>query len=189
MRITTIDDYVEDVAAEFPELSEADVKRILTYGWKMILQYVSAGNDVMIKNRQIFFFIGKLYKDALRNFRNYVSKLSKRIAYMFRRTSSRWDGHYYFALTDKQYAEYCKQKKGKYKTFKKVWVYKLLEEIKVREFGKRYIFRVDEDLTKWRIRYYPELKTRFATLIIRRDPLKMKDILTSQNKFKYIQYY
>jgi hypothetical protein len=36
-------------------------------------------------------------------------------------------------------------------------------------------------------KYYKEIKTENAELIIVRDPLQMKDILTSENKFKYIQ--
>jgi hypothetical protein len=36
-------------------------------------------------------------------------------------------------------------------------------------------------------KYYPEIKTKNAELIIQRDPLKMQDILVSENKFKYIQ--
>jgi hypothetical protein len=37
MKITTIDDYVDEVWKKHPELSREDVKRILVYGWKMIL--------------------------------------------------------------------------------------------------------------------------------------------------------
>jgi len=37
------------------------------------------------------------------------------------------------------------------------------------------------------VKYYPELKTDKAELIIERDPLKMEDVLVSSNKYKYIQ--
>jgi hypothetical protein len=36
-------------------------------------------------------------------------------------------------------------------------------------------------------KFYPELKTDNAELITVRDALNMKDIMTSYNKFKYIQ--
>jgi hypothetical protein len=36
-------------------------------------------------------------------------------------------------------------------------------------------------------KYYPEIKTKNAELIIVRDALTMKDVMTSYNKFKYIQ--
>jgi hypothetical protein len=37
MKITDVNDYVDIVWEQFPELSREDVKRILVYGWKMIL--------------------------------------------------------------------------------------------------------------------------------------------------------
>jgi len=37
MKITKIDDYVDVVCEKYPELSKEEVKRILVYGWKMIL--------------------------------------------------------------------------------------------------------------------------------------------------------
>jgi hypothetical protein len=37
MKITKINDYVDAVHEKFPELTREEVKRILVYGWKMIL--------------------------------------------------------------------------------------------------------------------------------------------------------
>lgn len=188
MKQTNINDYVELVHQKFPELSEDDVKRILVYGWKMILQYVSYGNDFMISNYDLFFFIGKLYKDSLINFKNYCRKLSKRIQYMFKRTNSKWDGYYYFARSEQQYIDYLTQNKGKrIKVFKDVYLYKLLEECKVRESYAPYIFRLNEDKTNWMRKFYPEIKTKNAELIIQRDALNMQDVMTSANKYKYIK--
>jgi len=39
-------------------------------------------------------------------FKHYCNKLSRRIAYMFKRTNSKWDGYYYFARSEKQYIDY-----------------------------------------------------------------------------------
>ena len=185
--VKNVNDYVDEISKIHPELSKEEIKRILVYGWKMILQYVSYGNDFQIINKGFFFFIGKIPNQALSVFKNYVRKLSTRIQYMFKRTKSQWDGYYYFARTEPQYEEYLTQNKKKYKIFKNVFLYKLLEECKVRENDRPYIFRLSEDKTKWFRKFYPEIKTKNAELIIQRDPLKMKDLLTSQNKFKYIQ--
>ena len=187
MKLTKIDDYVDAVWEQHPELSREEIKRILNYGWKMILQYVSFGNDVWIVSHKIFFFIGRIPSSALSTFNNYCYKLAKRIQYMFKRTKSKWDGAYYFARTEAQYLDYLKQSKKKYKIFQNVKLYKLLEECKVREHSKPYIFRLQEDKTAWITKFYKEIKSDKAELIIQRDPLKMKDLLTSENKFKYIQ--
>lgn len=187
MKITDINDYVDAVCEVHPDLSREDVKRILVYGWKMILQYVSFGNDIQILSNNFFFFIGRIPSSALATFTNYCSKLAKRIQYMFRRTQSKWDGYYYFSRTEPQYMDYLKQSKKKYKTFQNVILYKLLEECKVKEHSRPYIFRLKEDKTRWFQKFYEEIRTDKAELIIQRDPLKMEDLLTSKNKFKYIQ--
>ena len=187
MKITKIDDYVKQVHEIHSDISEEEIKKILKYGWKMILQYVSYGNDVSIISPKFFFFIGKIPVSTLAIFNNYCYKLAKRIQYMFRRTKEKWDGYYYFARTEEQYKDYLSQNKKKIKTFKNVKLFRLLEECKITEHGKPYIFRLNEDKTAWFSKFYKEIKTKNAELIIQRDPLKMKDILTSQNKFKYIQ--
>ena len=187
MKIKNVNDYIDSVHEKFPELSREDIKRILVYGWKMIIQYVSAGNDVSMVTNKEFMFIGKIPTKALSAFKTYCYKLSKRIAYMFKKTNSKWDGYYYFARSENQYKDYLSQSKKQYKVFKDVFLYKLLEEVKIRNSASPYIFRLKEDKTDWMRKYYHEIKTKNAELIIVRDALNMKDIMTSYNKFKYIQ--
>ena len=153
----------------------------------MITQYVSAGNDVSFLTNKNLVFFGKIPSSGLTAFKTYCYKLSKRIAYMFQRTKANWDGYYYFTRSENQYKEYLEQSRKKYKVFKNVFLYKLLEEVKIKEPSQPYIFRLKEDKTGWMRKYYPEIKTKNAELIIQRDSLTMQDIMTSQNKFKYIQ--
>ena len=187
MKITKINDYVDAVHEKFPELTRDEVKRILVYVCKMILQYVRTGNDVSMMTNKEFMFIGTIPSSGLAVFKNYCYKLSKRIAYMFQRTKSKWDGYYYFTRSESQYLDYLSQSRKKNKVFKDVFLFKLLEELKVKESSAPYIFRLNEQKTGWMTKYYKEIKTQNAELIIVRDPLQMKDILTSENKFKYIQ--
>lgn len=186
MKITNINDYIDIVHEKHPELSREEIKRILVYGWKMILQYVNFGNDIQILFRNFFFFIGVIPVSALSVFNNYCYKLAKKIQFMFKRTKSEWDGYYYFARSENQYKEEFLNLK-KYKIFKNVVLYKLLEECKIREHSLPYIFRLKEDKTAWIRKFYPEIKSKNAELIIIRDPLTMNNVMTSYNKFKYIQ--
>lgn len=188
MQIKNVNDYVDSVHEKFPELTRDEVKRILVYGWKQIVQYVSAGNAVRLGNGEDFVFFGKWNpKDKLDSFKYYCRKLSKRIAYMFQRTKAQWDGYYYFSRSERQYQDYLSQKRKKKKVFKDVFLAKILEEIRVRDYANPYIFRLNEDRTSWRHKYYPEICTDKAELIEIRDPLNMRDVMTSQNKFKYLQ--
>ena len=187
MKIKTVNDYVEAVHEQFPELSESEIKRILVYGWRMIMMYARSGNDIYIITPKSFFYIGRLTRNTLWAFKNYCNKLSRKIGFMFKRTYSKWDGYYYFSRSENQYIEYLSQSKRKYKIFKNVKLYKILEELKVKESSAPYIFRLKEDKSSAYHSFYPEIKTKNAELIITRDALKMGDILTTQNKFKYIQ--
>lgn len=187
MKQTDINDYVKQVHEKFPELTESEIKRILVYGWKMILQYISHKNDLHVRTKDFFCFIGRMPKDTLKMYETYKRKLANRIAYMFKRTEAKWDGYYYFSRTENQYIDYLKQSKRKYKIFKNVFLYRLLDQLKVDESSNPYIFRLEEDRTKWLKKYYPEIKTDKAELIIQRDPMTIQDMMTSQNKFKYIQ--
>ena len=187
MKLTDINDYVKMVHEKHPDLSEDEVKRILVYGWKMILQYVRAGNDMSMITNKEFMFIGNIPVSHLAIFKTYCYKLSKRIAFMFQRTKSKWDGYYYFTRSENQYMDYLSQKNRKYKVFKDVFLYKLLEEVKIKESSAPYIFRLKEEKTNWLTKYYKEIKTSNAELIIVRDPLTIHEVMTSENKFKYIQ--
>lgn len=187
MKITTVNDYVDKVHEDFPELTRDEVKRILLYGWKQILQYVVVGNEISIQAEKYFCFIGQIPQTGLGAFQKYCRKLANRIAYMFRRTKSEWDGYYYFTRSENQYKEYLKQKRCKYKVFKDVFLYKLYEELKVANPSAPYIFRLDEDKTSYMHKYYKEIRTENAELITVRDALNMQDVMTSQNKYKYIQ--
>lgn len=187
MKITNVNDYVDQVHEKFPELTKAEVKRILVYGWKQIIQYVSARNDVSIITPNLFFFIGRIPRTSENIFNIYCDKLARKISYMFRRTKSEWDGYYYFTRSENQYKEYLKQNRKKYKVFKDVFLYKLYEEVRVKDSSNPYIFRLAEDRTAWMNKYYPEIKTDKAELVTVRDPLNMNDVMTSYNKYKYIQ--
>lgn len=185
--VKEVKDYVKQVQEQHPDLTEDEIKRILNYGFKMILQYLSTGNDIFVNHKNFFCFIGKIPKNPLDVFQRYCYKLAKRIRFMFKRTNSEWDGYYYFALSEKQYLKYLMQYKRKTKSFEYITIYRLLEECKIREHAAPYIFRLNDVGTSRFRKFYQILKTKSVELIIQRDALQMKDILTSQNKFKYIQ--
>ena len=75
MKITNVNDYVDSVHEKFPELTRDEVKRILVYGWKMILQYVRAGNDISMITSKEFMFIGNIPTNGLSTFKTYCYKI------------------------------------------------------------------------------------------------------------------
>lgn len=191
MEIKTIKDYYEQLYERFPDVPKKDIQRVLNYGWKSLYLHNSYGGDTFIQDKELWCYIGHLKKDSIQYFLYYIKKLSIKLRVLYKRNKIQWDGYYYFALTDQQYEEYIgqKNKRGRPKknfTFNKVFMYQILDECKIREFGKKYIFRIPY-ISKVNFKFYvPKLVTDKAELIIKREPLKFKDILVHENKYDFL---
>lgn len=185
---TTIESYYNSIYSLFPDVPEQDIKLILNFSWKSLYLHNSYGGDVLIKNDDLWCYIGNLKKDPLRHFQYYIRKLITRLRVLYRRRKIEWDGYYYFALSEAAYQKYLEQKnkKGRPKrrfNFGQVFMYQILDECKIAECSSKYIFRIPY-ITKVNFKFYvPELITNQAELIITREPLKFKDILTCYNNY------
>lgn len=184
----TIKDYLEQVYLRFPTVPKKDIDLILVFSWKSLYLHNSYGGDTIISDNDLWCYIGKLKKDPLKHFQYYIRKLIIRLRVLYRRRKIEWDGYYYFALTESAYQKYLEQKnkKGRPKkrfNFGSVFMYQLLDECKIAEHSAKYIFKIPY-ITKINFKFYiPELITDKAELIITRDPLKFKDILTYENEY------
>lgn len=191
MQVKTINDYFEQMYAKYPDVPKEDIRRILKYGWKSLYLANSYGGDTFIQDNNTWCYIGSLASDSLKHFNYYKRKLSTKIRILYKRLKIKWDGYYYFALTDKQYNNYLSQKKGrgrpkKHFEFGPVMLYQILDECKISESSKRYIFRIPY-ISQLKYKYYiPDLRTDKAELIIQRDSLKFKDILVNENDYDFI---
>lgn len=187
MKITNVDYYLDTMKKLYPEVSKADLKRILNYGWRQFYLINSYGGDICTSDESGFWmYSGYLTKDSFKHFNRYRSKLIIRIRTLYKRKKFKWDGFYYFALSEEEYQKLQAQKKTRGRPRKSynygdVMLYKILDECKVKEFYKQYIFKVpyitDIGFKKKRENYI----TGEAELIIQRPPQKIKDILV-ENK-------
>ena len=188
MEVKQLKDYYETIYNLFPEVNKKDIFKILNYGWKQLYMINNSGGFVCIQGNVLWTYIGPMTKDPLRHFEQYALKLSIKIRILYKKNKIPWDGYYYFALTDKQYQDYLNQKnpKGrKRKNFKfyNIFMYRILEECKIKEHALKYIFRIPYIINVGYMLYKKELKTDQAELIITREPLKFKDILVTNNKY------
>lgn len=188
---TTVKDYYEQIYAKFPTVPKNDIKQIMNFGFKSLYLHNSYGGDILIQKPDFWCYFGNLKKKPLDHFKYYIRKLSVRLRVIYRKTKQKWDGYYYFGLTEKQYQYYLSQKKkrGRPKrhfNFKNVMLYQILDECKIQESGNQYIFRIPY-LTTLKFKYFiRELNTDKAELIITRAPLKFKDILVYENDYEFI---
>lgn len=186
IKTTTIDDYIEELHEQFPEVTEKQIKKIMVYGLKMMLQYFKRGMDIIVDARKLIYF-GRMYKNGISWFKHYSTRLSRKIRYMFKRRRLSWDGYFYFGVKEDKYLEYLKQNRRKVKTFKRIFVYMLLDECKAEVTWAEYIFRVKNDNLKHAYkRFFEEFKCENPELIMQRDSMNGQDILISNNKYKYI---
>lgn len=187
----TIKNYYEQMYTMFPSVSKTDINRILNFSWKSIYLHNSYGGDTLVTDKNLWCYIGNLKKDSLRHFYYYIRKLTVKLRVLYKRKKIEWDGCYYFALSDSQYETYCLQKNKKGRPRKRfnfglVYLYQILDECKINEHCKRYIFRIPYP-TQLKIKQYiQELITDKAELIITREPLKFEDILVNENEYDFL---
>lgn len=184
----TIKNYLEQLYQMFPSVSKQDIDLILNFSWRSLYLHNSYGGDTMITDREIWCYIGNLNKDSLKHFYYYIRKLTVKLRVLYKRKKVEWDGYYYFALSNSQYETFIKQKNKrgrpkKYFNFGPIDLYQILDECKINEHYKRYIFRVPMTTQLKTKQFVRELITDKAELIITRDPLKFKDILITENEY------
>lgn len=186
-----IKDYYDIIFSKYPEVKESDIKRILNFTWKSLYLHNSYGGDTFIQDKDIWCYIGFLKKDSLKHFYYYIKKLSLKIRVLYKRKRVPWDGYYYFALAQYQYDKFIGKpnKKGRPKkkfTFENIMLYQILDECKLQESNKQYIFRIPFiDVIKFKF-FIRKITTDKAELIITRDPLKFKDILVNDNEYEVL---
>lgn len=188
---TTISDYFPQIQQLFPSILKEDIKRILIFAWKSVYLHNSYGGDTIVLGKDLWCYIGNLKKNSLQYFEYYIRKLIVKIRVLYKRKNINWDGNYYFALDDNQYTHYLNQinKRGrpkKYYNYGNVFLYQILDECKLSEHSKKYIFKFESG-TFIKCKYYlSSFRSNKVKLLEIRNPLKFKDILVSNNKYEFI---
>lgn len=191
MQIKTINDYYDDVHKLWPRLPEKDIKRILNFGFKSLYLHNSYGGDTLIKDKDFLCYIGYLRNNSIQHYHYYIKKLVIKLRVLYRRRKIQWDGYYYFALNDKQWANYIsqKQKKGrprKWFEYGQVMLYKLQDECSIKQAHCRYIFRVPFTAEVGMKYLNNNYKSDCAELIKIREPLKLEDILVTNYNYSIL---
>ena len=191
MEIKTVKDYYEEMYQLFPDVPKKDIQRILNFGFKTLYLHNSYGGDPLVTDNDFWCYIGTLRNDSLKHFIYYINKLSLKLRVIYKRKKIIWDGYYYFALTDTQYEDYLKQqkrkgRKRKYFTYGNQVLYKILDECKIKEYNKKYIFRIPYVSELGFTFFKNNLTSDKAELIITRDVQKFKDILVTNQEYEFL---
>lgn len=187
----TINDYYEQVCAEFPNIPKSDIKRILLYGWKQLYLHNSYGCDVSLQRGSFWMYCGQLCKNALEHYKYYKRKLKTKLRILYKRNKVQWDGYYYFALTQDKYNLYKSQKSKKGRPRKKFTFYnivlrKIYDECIIEDNQSVAIFRIPFISDLGFDKFFEEFTTDKAELITEKTPTKMEDMLTSNYNYQII---
>lgn len=186
-----VKDYLKQMQELFPKVSRNDIIKILNFGWKSLYLHNSYGGDTIITDQKFWCYVGNLKRNPLNHFFYYIGKLTTKIRVLYRKKKIKWDGYYYFALSDIQYENYLKQhnKKGRRRksfNYGSLFLYQIFDECNITEYYKHYIFRVPF-ITRLGLKFFNrDFVSDKAELILTRNPLKFKDILINDNKYAFI---
>lgn len=187
--IKTITDYEDQICQMFPHIPKTDIRKILNYGWKQIYLCNSYGGDVCVTNNKFYFYCGKALIDPLKHFVYYTKKLLIKAITMYKRKKVKWDGYYYFSLTDPQQNNLNEQLKTHKKNlcYGNQILFKNYDECKVRHWNRKYIYRVKFNIDYGNSIYLPNFTTNLAQLYEEKKSITYNEVFTSfKGNYKYI---
>lgn len=131
MKITTIDDYFnEKIKLWHPYLRIDEFKRIMEWGFNNYNLLTKKGADMFIKNWRYRCFCGRMYHNRHVWLKYLRLKQSIKLRLLSKYNGHRFEGVYYFGLTDDEYKKYgCLSRTNrKLIKFNNITLYKLKEE-------------------------------------------------------------
>lgn len=169
MEITKVEKYYDKILEMFPELTLSELDKIIKTGMGNFYMYNLKGGDVQLKMQGFMMYCGRYLAEGKHFFYN---KEKRRIRFhiQYRRDKPKFDGYYYFGLSEEEYQLYLQENCNKFqhrkhKIFHRITLYKILEEALL-NVTKKYIFRYKLELEVG-FKFFKEyLKTAYAELIL-----------------------
>lgn len=194
MELKKVQDYYEELFRLYPDIPKRDIKRIMQFGLKSFLMHNNYGGDVLIQNPNVWMYCGKLMKDSIKYFEYYKRKMITKIRINHRRFEIPWDGYYYFGLNNTAYDTYLNQKnkRGRPKKhfhYGNVILYKYFDECNLRNSNSVAIFKISLHSDFGLSIYKENFISDQAELILVREPLTFKDILSSNYQYQFCTNY
>ena len=173
MEIKYIEDYYDKVKEKYPELTEKQISRILTYGFQSYYLHTIYGGDILSKSPYLTVYCGKCFVDPKKFGYYRAIKKAIKLRVKYSRARTQWDGYYYFGLDDEEFEYYKSQmkKSGRRRQkfhFKKLLLYKILDELLI---TKRYshIFKMPYPIDVGFLHNREDVVTRNFEYILRRN--------------------
>lgn len=173
MEIRYIEDYYNKVKEKYPELTEKQISKILTYGFRSFYTHTLYGGDILSKSPYLTVYCGRCFVDTNKFMEYRRLKLRTKLRIKYKKEHVQWDGYYYFGMSDSQFEYYMSQKKptGKRRQkfhFKNLYLFKIKEEVLLDKKNK-HVFRIPYLLDCGFSIYKEDVVTRNFDYILRRN--------------------
>lgn len=141
--IKHVDDYIVELQKDFPDVSQKDLLRIMTYGLRQFANINMMRADICLDGWGNKCWASWYSSDPAKIKRLYSTNSAKKSRYKYKQDNDVWDGYYYASLGRNQFAELDqkKLKKGETLEFKNLYLFKIPEECWLKREGRYYFFR------------------------------------------------
>ncbi len=146
MKLTTCDKYYDKIIERWPELTYKQVDKIIKHGLSSLYLYNLYGGDVLLKSPDYTMYFGKLFKEGGIFYKYWQIKWKIKLRIKYKKAKTKYDGYYYFGLTEEEFQTYKNKikptgRRRKKFEFKRIVLYKILDECFLHKELK-HIFRI-----------------------------------------------
>lgn len=128
MKITDIEDYIEDLHKWYPSISEDEIRLILKHGFSKLYELNRKGGDVSIRDWRCKAYFGYKFNDPVMWIRYRCSKYRRKLRVTYNYTLQNFDNFYYFGLNDEDYNKLKSEIRRHKCVFRNVILFKIKEE-------------------------------------------------------------
>lgn len=169
MELSTCDKYYDFVLKQWPELTRKQVDKIIKHGLSSLYMLNAYGGDVLLKTEDYTMYFGKLFGSSTLFWKYWRLKWKIKLRIKYRREKTKYDGYYYFGLTNEEYEKYgLKNKRRRHVTLEKVYLFKILDECCLHP-SYDHVFRVKFAEDCGFTMYKQDWTVRNVEYILRRD--------------------
>ena len=147
MEIVNVEKYYDKIQEKFPSLTKNQIERIVKFGLRSYYNHNLYGGDVLNKSPYFTMYTGKLFNDNILFYQYRLIKNRIKLRIKYKRSKVKYDGNYYFGLTEEEFENYKKQfkKTGRRRrkvTFDKIYAYKIKDEC-LMDHRYKHIFKLN----------------------------------------------
>lgn len=131
--IKKTEDFIDLVHSKFNHLTKLEISRIICYGFRnyQILNNYSADVTITERNGLKFSaYTGCMFKSFEAYYAYAIKKYTTKHRILYERSKKKWDGYYYFGLSDTYYEFYKSQEDDEIKIFENIYFFKIYDELK-----------------------------------------------------------